>query len=756
MQPVLLLSLSVVAGVSAAIHSAYWVMPLLFASVLWCSYRRRSIVLVIAALIALGVGFARAYFLPPVAIGDHDHFTASVLTLDTPTRLPSGSYRGMVRVQGSGRVLRMYAEEPWRDRTIVEVAGEIRQPRPPLNPGELDFAAVLERQGVAGLLFARRMEVRATLRPTLLGRVREAMTQNLNQLDERARGLGLALALGDRRGLTRADEDAWRKAGVNHILSVSGMHVAILAGALYFCLRKVAGFQASLLFAALFAILYAILLGGVLSAWRAALSFALGAVAKITLRDTEPINILALVAAAMLLVMPLGAADPGFILSFAATAGLIVLTPVFMTWLPAPKLVKGMLATSLAAQLATAPVVLAFFSAWPLYGLPANLALVPLSSLLVGGAFVIGVFGALPVAGDALIWLFNYLAALTAGIVSIIAELPYASYHLLSLPLMAGVAYYFLLVMLPWLRAKWGRGGVSGAIFVACALLVLPTVLYPKDTTITFLAVGNADAIHLSLGGRHYFIDTATEDAASRVVVPYLRSQGINSIRAVMITHTHADHVGGLATVAEAVQVSRVYVGPDGVAEFAATKPLNGSFRLRVGNTSIAAWQSPDTGGADLNHRSVVLWLTEGSFRALFAADIGLSAERQMYSRLAPVHVLKVAHHGSRTSTGAEFLQATSPAVAVITVGPNRHGHPDPSVMARLEAAQAMVKRTDEGAVRIRVRESFYYVYVYRYGRWQRVRTYALRNTAQGLAREAALGSLCPLWHGGMVCRAGH
>ena len=746
LQPVLLLSLSVVAGVSAAVHNAYWVIPLVLVPMLWYSYRRRSVALALATLICLISGFSRAHFLPPVALGDQEHFAASVLTLDTPSRLASGSYRGRVRIQASGQVLRMYAEEPWRDRAIIEVAGELRQPRPPLNPGELDFAAVLERQGVAGLLFARRMETKAILRRTPLGRVRAAMTNNLNQLDSRARGLGLALALGDRRGLTRAEEDAWRKAGVNHILSVSGMHVAILAGALYFCLRKVAGFQTSLVLAALFAILYALLLGGVLSAWRAALSFALGAVAKVTLRDTEPINILALVAAAMLLIMPLGAADPGFILSFAATAGLIILNPALMAWLPAPKLVKAVLATSLAAQLATAPVVLAFFYAWPLYGLVANLVLVPLSSLLVGGAFVIGVFGALPVAGHALVWLFNHLAALTVYLVSSIADLPFASYHLLGLPIMAAVCYYMGLAMLPWVRAKWGKAGVSAAVFAACALLVLPTVLYPKDTTITFLAVGNADAIHLSLGGRHYFIDTATTEAASRVVVPYLRSQGINTIRTVMITHTHADHVGGLATVAEAVEVNRMYVGPDGAPEFAAAKPLNGGFGLRVGSASITAWQSRDT-SSDLNHRSVVLKLTEGRFRALFAADIGLSAERQLHPHLKPVHVLKVAHHGSRTSTGAEFLQATSPAVAIITVGPNRYGHPDQSVVARLEVAQAMVKRTDAGAVRIRVQESFYHVYVYRYGRWQHVRTYALRSLAQRLTREAAIAGICPLWH---------
>ncbi|MBT9156534.1 MAG: ComE operon protein 3 [Firmicutes bacterium] len=702
--------------------------------------------LILGALACLSLGFARAYFLPPVSMGDHAHFTAEVMTLDTPIRLDSGSFRGRVRIKANGQVLQMYAEEFWGERQILAVTGEVRQPRPPLNPGELDFAAVLERQGVAGLLFARSVQTKALLRPTLLSRVRFAMARNIEQLENGPSGLALALALGDRRGLTRAEEDAWRKAGVNHVLSVSGMHVAILAGALYLCLRKVAGFQTSLLGAALFAILYALLLGGVLSAWRAALSFALGAVAKVMLRDTEPINILALVAAAMLLSMPLGAADPGFILSFAATAGLLLLTPSLLAWLPAPKLVKAIVATSLAAQLATAPVVLAFFHAWPLYGLPANLALVPLSSLLVGGAFIIGVFGALPGVGDALVWFFNHLAGFTSLLVNTIADLPFASYHLLSLPVFAILLYYVGLTALPWVRERWGRAGVSLAVVSACTLLVLPTVLYPKDTTITFLAVGNADAIHLAIHGRHYFIDAATREAASRVVVPYLRSQGINTVRAVMITHTHADHVGGLGPLAAAVDVDRVYIGPDGASDFTHAKPLNGSFRMQIGRTSLTAWQSQDSTG-DLNHRSVVLWFTEGNFRALFAADIGLPAEQQLRPHLEPVHVLKVAHHGSRTSTGAEFLRATSPLVAVVTVGPNRYGHPDPSVVARLDAVQAMVKRTDAGAIRIRVRPTTYHVYVYRYGRWQRVRTYALRNLAEGPTIQTAIVGLCPLWH---------
>lgn len=746
LRPVLLLSLSVVAGVSAAVHSAYWVIFLVLVPAFWYSYQSRSLVLALGAVACLSLGFGRAHFLPPVSMGDHTEFRAEVVALDTPLRLDSGSFRGRVRVVTGGQVLRMYADEPWRERQVLSVTGEVRQPRPPLNPGELDFAQVLERQGVAGMLFARRVQTRAMLRPTLLSRVRVAMANNIGQLESEASGLALALALGDRRGLMRAEEDAWRKAGVNHVLSVSGMHVAILAGALYLCLRKVAGFRASLLGAAVFAVAYAFLLGGVLSAWRAALSFALGAAAKGLLRDTEPINILGMVAAAMLLALPLGAADPGFILSFAATAGLLLLTPALMAWLPAPKPVNAILATSLAAQLATAPVVLAYFHAWPLYGLPANLVLVPLSPLLVGGAFLIGVFGAVPALGDALVWLFNHLAGFTSMLISAIADLPFASYHLFSLPILVSILYYFGLAMLPWLRERWGRAGVSLVVVAACSLLVLPTALYPRDTTITFLAVGNADAIHLALRGRHYFIDTATADAAGRVVIPYLRSQGINAINAVMITHTHADHVGGLAAITEAVEVDRIYVGPDGAPSFVDAKRLDGSFRMQVQQTSIKAWQTQDTTG-DLNHRSVVLRLTEGSFRALFAADIGLSAEQELRSHLEPVHVLKVAHHGSRTSTGAEFLRMTSPAVAVVTVGPNRHGHPDPSVLDRLVAAQALVKRTDLGAVRIRVRSAMYHVDVYKLGRWQRVRTYALRGLAAGPAGQTALAGLCALWH---------
>jgi len=712
--------------------------------------------MLLGAVICLLLGFARGHFLPSPAMQDQAQFSAEVLSLETPVRLESGSFRGRVRLTTDGKILRMYSSEAWRERQILHVVGEIRRPRPPLNPGELDFVAVLERQGVAALFFARHMEVRATLRPTLLSGLRSAMTANITRLEQQASGLALALALGDRRGLTRDEEERWRKAGVNHILSVSGMHVAILAGALYFCLRKVAGFQASLLGAALFAVVYALLVGNVLSAWRAALGFALGAVAKVTLRDTEPINILGLVAASMLLWMPLAVTDPGFILSFVATAGLLVLIPVLMAWLPLPRpwlAVKALVATSLAAQLATAPVVLTFFHAWPLYGLPANLVLVPLSPLLVGGAFLIGVLGALPIVGGALVWLFNHLAWFTSLVIGAVARLPFASFHLIGLPIVVAVLYYLGLLAFPWLQKKWGRVGVSLAVVALCTLLVLPSVAPHGDTTITFLAVGNADAIHLTLRGQHYFIDTATEEAARRIVVPYLRSQGVNTIRAVFITHTHADHVGGLVTLDAAVDINRLYIGPDGSPEFAAAKRLGGGFRLHAGTTTLSAWQTNDTTG-DLNHRSVVLLLREGNFKALFAADIGLLAEQEMRAELVPVQVLKVAHHGSRTSTGQDFLDLTHPAVAVVTVGPNRHGHPNSAVMARLEDAGAMVLRTDDGAVRIRVRREFYRVYVYRDGRWQRVRTYALPRVTKGLEYQTTAADLCVVWHRGVVHRA--
>ncbi|MDP3487887.1 MAG: ComEC/Rec2 family competence protein, partial [Bacillota bacterium] len=458
MRPILLLSLSIIVGICLAFVGAPWyalVPVMLVLGVLRLSHSPGHILLAIALIF---VGFLRGSIVstPSVAPGP---LSTAVQAVSTPIFTASGYYRGKVREVTSAKEFLMYWSEPWKVGLRLEVQGEVVVPSLPLNPGELDYVAYLDRQGIQGLLFVRTARPVARFRPSPLESLRGFFRDNLNDLPDVNKGLALAVMLGDRSALSRPEQENWRKAGASHILAVSGLHIGIAAGAVYALARRFTGFRTSWVLASLSALLYAALVGSSASAWRAALAFVLLAVAKIALREAEPLNILALIAALMLLLSPQSLGDPGFLLSFAATLGLVWISPSLKTLLPGDSYMRTLLSATLAAQIATLPIVLSLFGTWPVYGLVSNLLLVPAAILLVGSSLLAGILGRVPGIGALVYAVFSGVAWFFSSVVGWIASLPIASINFVALPVVLIALYYGLLIAFPRVTKSFSRLG---------------------------------------------------------------------------------------------------------------------------------------------------------------------------------------------------------------------------------------------------------------------------------------------------------
>lgn len=752
-RPVLLLSLSVIVGVSLAFIGAPWyalVPVVLVLSVLRVSHSPGHVILASALII---VGFLRGSVVstPSVVPGP---LSTVVQAVNSPIFTESGYYRGKVRDVASSEEFLMYWSEPWAAGLRLEVQGEVVIPIPPLNPGELDYAAYLDRQGIQGLFFVRTARPVARFRASLIESLRGFLRANLDDLPDASKGLALAAMLGDRSGLSTSVQENWRKSGASHILAVSGMHISIAAGAVYSLARRFTGFRTSWVVAGLSALLYTSLVGSSASAWRAALAFILLAVAKIALREAEPLNILGLVAALMLLLSPQALEDAGFLLSFAATLGLVWISPSLKSILPGHAYLRSLLSATLAAQAATLPVVLSLFGTWPFYGLLSNLLLVPASTLLVGSSLLAGMLGRVPGIRVVVYAVFSGVAWFFSSVVGWIASLPIASVNLVAMPVILIVAYYALLAFFPRVIKGYAR---LGAVVTLCFMIMtamLPSLIQSRDIELTFLSIGNADACHVRIGRQHYLIDVGTQEAAERIIVPYLRSQGVNALAGVFISHGHDDHVGGLPTLEQEFGIKWVFAGP-GVELGERYTSLADSMHFAIGPTTLTAWQAQGS-DLDLNNQSVVLLLQHGRFSALFTGDIGHVAEQALLPTITPVNVLKVAHHGSGLSSSSRWVQATYPRIAIISVGPNSYGHPSAVVTKALTDIGCQVLRTDEtGAVRVVTKGNRYEVLTYAKGRWQRVRTYALSATNPGSKVKSSAPHLPFSWGRGMVCAAG-
>lgn len=753
MRPVLLLSLSVIVGSCLAYLGVPWYALILVVLVLGLLQFSRSPGLVVLASALLVVGFLRGSITSPPSVVSGPLSTA-IQAVNAPIFTDSGYYRGLVRDVASSKEYLMYWSLPWEVGLRLDVQGEVVLPTMPLNPGELDYAAYLERQGISGLLFVRAARPVAMYRASPLESLRGFIRANLTGLPDTNRGLALAVMLGDRSALSSSEQENWREAGASHILAVSGLHIGIAAGAVYVLARRLTGFRTSWVIASISALLYASLVGSSASAWRAALAFVLLAVAKIALRQAEPLNILGLIAAIMLLLSPQSLGDPGFLLSFAATLGLVCISPALKPILPGGNYLRTLLSATIAAQLSTLPVVLSLFGAWPVYGLISNLLLVPAATLLVGSALLTGMLGGVPGVGAVVSTVFSGVAWLFSGVIGWIASLPISTINLVALPALLITVYYGLLLLLPRVIKDYARLGAIAILCLMVMIAMLPSLIQTRDIELTFLAIGNADACHVRIGRQHYLIDTGTQEAAERILVPYLRSEGVNVITGVFISHGHDDHVGGLATLEKNFVVDWAFTGP-GVEPGDRYNSLVDSMRFVIGLTTVTAWQAQGS-ALDLNNQSIVLLLQHAGFSALFSGDIGHMAEQALLPKIKPVNVLKVAHHGSGSSSSSRWLQATDPRVAIVSVGPNSYGHPSDVVIEALTANDCEVLRTDEaGAVRVVIKGNRYEVLTYAKGRWLRVHTYAISATNQGSRVKSSSPYLPFPWGRGVVCAAG-
>jgi competence protein ComEC len=628
--------------------------------------------------------------------------------IDEPTRWTAERARLRVetqRIDGephSGQLqLTAYGSLP--ELTVGQrIAVDTRLQRPVgfRNPGTFDATERLRRQGitVVGTARADRITTLDAPEPPWPTRVRRRAVRAMREaLPPTSAALLAGLLLGERIDLPPEVDAAFRRAGVYHVLAVSGSNVALVVSTVWALLTLARAPRRVAALGALVVVLgFAAVVGSQPSVLRATLMAALVLLAVLLERETAVLNSLALAAIVILALRPADLHDPGFQLSFAATAG-IVLAPLPRTRLGAA------LVVSAAAQLAVVPISLAHFNQLSTIGVLANLAVVPLAGL----AAVLGLVAVAAGLVSATLSGWFFAAAwpallLLRGVVAAAAAVPGAVIHLPA-PGAGAIVAYVAALALGWLA--WHRRGthrrlarrlaaVAGALVIASALSTLWPALRPADgrLRVTVLDVGQGDAIVVEgPDGRTVLVDAGAGgpyrlDAGERVVAPFLWNRGVLRLQAVVLTHADIDHAGGIHAVRERFTVREAWDGSG--------RPLG------LGGALIMPLA---TAGDSRNDSARVLRVDFGLASLLLASDLEAAGEQALVLSGAPLGAtgLKVAHHGSRTSSTPALLDAVRPSLAIVSVGArNPYGHPDPGVLARLAASGAHVYRTDlDGAV---------------------------------------------------------
>lgn len=550
------------------------------------------------------------------------------------------------------------------------------------------------------------------------------------------------MLLGDRTDLSAEIKNAFMNTGTIHVLAVSGSHVVLVAEIIFvvvglFRLRGKPKYAAAMIFL----LYYMFLTGSTPSVVRATLMVMVMYLGKMFEERTDIYNLLGAAAVIILIIEPKQLFDVGFQLSFSAVFSIVYFYPKLNGAVPPfPEkfnryniltMVWQLFAVSLAAQIGTLPFTAYYFGKVSIISLFANLIVVPIVGLIV----TIGLSGA--IIGIGSLWIAScfsevnsVLAVVTLWFVKWAEQVPYAVVNTAEFGLQETIFYSALIGMLFNIGNSVIQKRLLFATLIAANFYVLMSFTDPAEKLlkVTFLDVGQGDGAVIRFPtGETVVIDAGPKtpgvDAGERTVAPFLRRNGISVIDALITSHPHADHLGGVPyllrnfsvrTTVDADQRAQSSLFTDydrleqqtGQITARAGMILNyGGARLYILHPSDRFIDRDSTNGySDLNQSSVVFKLQYGATSLLFTGDAELEAEDHMvdsYGDFLRSDLLKAGHHGSSTSSSERFVSAVRPKHAVVSVAKfNKFRHPSKKVLRRFTEHGALIHRTDEkGAV---------------------------------------------------------
>lgn len=625
---------------------------------------------------------------------------------------------------------------------IITIRGELRRPQGMRNPKAFDYRAYLERQGIFYTMSVSEDQVelkgnRSFKWPyswikAVHNWLKGIMEKNLK---DPALALLKSMVIGDRGTLPHEVRGEFSKTGLAHILAISGLHVGYIVLALL-AVQKILKLppKIAFLFQVLFLGFYCLLVGATASVIRAAVMAIIVMGGRLLGRRPDPINSMALAALLVLLFRPLDIFDVGFQLSFAAVGGIFLYSNLIKKALRfLPDFISNSISVSLAAQLGTWPLTLYYFNIISPWAMLTNLLLVPIAGIVVILGFVMLIVSLILPWFESFVGnIIGYICLILIKGNNIMASIPWSSIKMISPSIMFLIIYYLILWIVSDEKPAFIKRPilwVSGAVSLLLGIAFIKYLL-PVPMQIIFLDVGQGDCIYIRTPDKkHILIDgggrpegLGSFDIGEDIVVPFLLKNGIGRLDLVVMSHAHDDHIGGLIPVVRDIKVGAfMEFPPKGISEnylhlkeLVRQKSITCIYaaqgqRYKIGEKVWIDILYPirdqarlqNIGGDNENNRSLVMRLQYKDTSVLFTGDM----EREVEDYLSgicnfKVDILKVAHHGSRTSTTEPWIRVIDPQIAVIQVGSNIFGHPHQEVEERLLRQGAAIYRNDrDGAV---------------------------------------------------------
>nr|WP_182432950.1 DNA internalization-related competence protein ComEC/Rec2 [Clostridium sp. AM30-24] len=655
----------------------------------------------------------------------------------------------------------------------IRVFGEGKAADPARNPGVFDHQLYCRAKGISGIIYAdgyTGMGGKAHIVSDSLYRIRRQLSGRLKliALPEDA-GILSAVLLGEKEDLDSAVYELYRKNGISHLLAISGLHISIVGLGIWKLFRKGgAGFWISGIFAGGFLIAYGMMVGSGPSVVRAVSMAGLSFLAAVAGRTYDLPTAMCIPALGLLLTHPYLLTQASFQLSFLAVISLVYPGRLFSargeTFFTNEKFSAAASAffVSLSLQMVTAPVVCWHSFGIPVYGVFLNLLVIPLMTYVVLSGFIgLGLSFLSVSAGGAMLGGAHYILKLYEVVCNGIGKLPGAEL-VLGQPEVWKIGCYYGLVVSGAIIYERGMKIAEKfhekkhkskekseesvlnlwktrilidrkhrLVFLCAAWLLAFFFLLPSRPAglfVTFLDVGQGDGIVLRCASRAILVDCGSSQQKSvgeKVLVPYLRSQGVTYVDLAVMTHGDQDHINGIRYLLEhpesGIRLGGLMMPKAGndeiygkMAELAKEQEIPVYYAAAgdrieniAGKGMYMECLSPEGEEkfSDRNEESLVFRVTYDRFSMMLMGDLETGGEENLVGSgvLSPVTVLKAGHHGSATSSGESFLEKLSPEITVLSYGrKNRYGHPAKEVKERLGNIGSEILETGiSGAVMI-------------------------------------------------------
>lgn len=613
------------------------------------------------------------------------------------------------------------------------IEGEFKQPEEARNYKGYNYKQYLKTKKIIGTVELEKAKILKSSNGSFIHNIQKYIKDTINgTLTDEEGNLLLAILLGDKDKLSEDIQESFKTSNLSHMLAVSGAHVSyIILGLTYVLQNSIIGKKNEKIVCIIFLLFFMAITNFTPSVTRACIMAVLTLFSGIIYRKSDVYTNISVAALITLIFNPYNLLDLGFQLSYGGTIGIIIFIKRIQEKKSNSKVInyiKQMALVSIYANIIIIPIMMYHFNTVSFTFIISNIMASPILGIIVitGFLFIIASITVKPLTRLIAIFIKPILSILIK-ISQICSKLPFSNILVVT-PYMFNVISYYAIILYCIKSKKNNKCKIIICLLIVLILINFIIYIFPQKLRIFFIDVGQGDStLIITPDKKTVLIDGGGSDSfdvGEKVLLPYLLDRRILKIDYVLISHFDTDHCGGILTIMEKVKVKNIIISEQAEhsENYERFKKLmihkkirlievKKGDKIKIGRYSEFKILFPTSrllSENPLNNNSIVAQFNYNNFKMLFTGDIEKLAEQQILkAEKAEIRadILKVAHHGSKTSSIPEFIKAVKPKIALIGVGKNNtFGHPNKQTIKNLENIKCRIYRTDiQGEIIIKI-----------------------------------------------------